>query len=177
MSIARRIRVVGLGIAVALALGTVLAVVEVVAMQEQVPGELDISFDGDGKATTDIAGDDEAVDLAIQPDGKIVVVGTSDYYDAPDFAVVRYVTTGTLDISFGGGDGIVTTTVGGDYVSADSVALQTDGRVVVGGTSGDYGATALTLARYYVTGTLDTSRRLEIELALWVVAQLGPPVG
>ena len=41
-------------------------------------------------------------------------------------------------------------------MSADSVALQTDGRVVVGGTSGDYGATALTLARYYVTGTLDT---------------------
>jgi uncharacterized delta-60 repeat protein len=149
----RRIRHLGLGLALGLA--AVLATAHLLASKAEAPGDLDTSFDGDGKLTTDILGDDEAVALAIQGDGKIIAVGTSDYYGAPDFAVVRYGTTGALDTSFGG-DGVVTTTIGGNYVSAASVALQTDGKIVIAGTSGDYGTTALTLVRYYVTGTVDT---------------------
>ena len=42
------------------------------------PGDLDRSFSGDGKQTTDFArGDEGANDLAVQPDGKIVVVGST----------------------------------------------------------------------------------------------------
>ena len=53
----------------------------------------DLSFDGDGIATTDLGGDDLATGVAVQPDGKIVVtgattpsVGVSSY----DFSVARY---------------------------------------------------------------------------------------
>lgn len=43
-----------------------------------IPGDLDKTFDADGKTTTSIGVYDEARDVAIQPDGKIVVVGFND---------------------------------------------------------------------------------------------------
>src|SRR5207247_1569409 len=70
------------------------------------PGELDVSFSGDGKVTTQFASEsaDEAHAVAVQPDGKIVAAGES----TGDFALARYTIAGTLDTSFGDGGRVQT---------------------------------------------------------------------
>ena len=90
------------------------------------------SFGGDGIVTTNVSGTDEAFDVAIDAQGRIVAVGRSSRPNR-DFAVVRYEPDGDPDPSFGGGDGIVTTdfNVGAD--EATGVALQADGMIVVAG--------------------------------------------
>ena len=112
-------------------------------------GSLDVTFSDDGMLFTQLGhSDDAAYAMAEQSDGKIVVVGTSN----EDFAVVRYNSDWTLDTTFGGGDGWVTTDLGGWDV-AYSVAIQSNGMIVVGGRSYDDFA----VARYGSSGNLDTS--------------------
>ena len=53
-------------------------------------GSLDSSFDSDGKVTTAIGSGDFAFSVAIQSDGKIVVVGSSNNGSDDDFAILRY---------------------------------------------------------------------------------------
>ena len=68
------------------------------------PGDLDTTFDVDGKVVTQIGAADTAVDLAIQPDGKIVALGnTQDVGSDDDVVLVRYNADGSLDTSFGSG--------------------------------------------------------------------------
>lgn len=108
-------------------------------------GCLDTSFNGTGIVTTPIgSGDDLGQSVAIQSDGKIVVAGYSDGGSPEtgtnyDFAVVRYKTDGTLDDSFNG-TGKVTTPLGARRDTGSSVAIQSDGKIVVAGTS-DTGST------------------------------------
>src|SRR4051794_23755500 len=111
------------------------------------PGDLDVSFSGDGKQTTDFGGSDAATSVAVQTDGKIVVAGSS----GGNFALARYGADGTLDASFSG-DGLVTTDLGGTDAGQD-VAIQADGKIVVAGSSGG----SFAVARYTAAGGLDTS--------------------
>ncbi|NUS80521.1 MAG: DUF11 domain-containing protein [Streptomyces sp.] len=120
-------------------------------------GTLDTGFGGgDGRVFTDFGGPDEARDVAVQPDGRIVAAGTS----GGQVALARYNADGTPDASFGGGDGQVSTDPapesqeeGGD---GRALALQPDGRIVVGG---EVGTTRFdfVLLRYTASGALDTS--------------------
>jgi len=112
-------------------------------------GDLDPSFSGDGRQTTDFAGRfDGGSDVALQPGGKVVVAGGSN----SDFALARYNADGSLDTSFSG-DGKETTDFAGDSDSAWGVAVQPGGKVVVaGGSNSDFA-----LARYNADGSLDTS--------------------
>ena len=89
-------------------------------------GSLDTSFDTDGKTTTNIGenGADRTSDMALQSDGKIVVVGLA----ANDLAVVRYNTDGTLDTTFDT-DGKTTTSLG-RLNAGSAVAVQSDGKIV-----------------------------------------------
>ncbi|MGI8836583.1 MAG: hypothetical protein ACR2H4_08090 [Pyrinomonadaceae bacterium] len=125
------------------------------------PGDLDLSFGNGGKVITPFSSDIGESEVAIQADGKIVVVG--DGYNGTtkryDFAVSRYNTDGSLDSSFGG-TGIVLTPVGNfpnDH--ATSVAIQADGKIVVVGYSFNGGANGIDFAavRYNTDGSLDTS--------------------
>ena len=111
-------------------------------------GTLDTSFSGDGKLTTDFGGTDTGNSVRVQSDGKIVVAGASN----GDIAVVRYNSNGTLDTSFSG-DGKLTTDFGG-FDTGYSVAVQSDGKIVVAGTNnlGDF-----VVVRYNSDGNLDTS--------------------
>lgn len=95
---------------------------------------LDPTFGNNGKVITAFGtADDLALRLALQPDGKIVVVGVAgDSSFNSDFAVARYNSNGTLDTSFDG-DGKVTDDIDGDEDSANTVALQPDGKIVVAG--------------------------------------------
>uniref|UniRef100_UPI00262434A2 DUF4347 domain-containing protein n=1 Tax=Zoogloea sp. TaxID=49181 RepID=UPI00262434A2 len=118
-------------------------------------GSVDTGFGGgDGIVTTAISTDwNIAQAVEVQSDGKIVVGGYSRGLSDNDFTIVRYTSTGTLDTSFGGGDGIVTTNWG----SGDSVwgmSLQSDDKIVVAGGTGSYD---LAVARYLSDGSLDTS--------------------
>ncbi|MEZ5842969.1 MAG: hypothetical protein R3D27_04465 [Hyphomicrobiaceae bacterium] len=114
---------------------------------------------GDGIVTTDISGSntDAGRSVTMQPDGRIVVAGYSVNGANDDFALVRYNADGTLDTSFGGGDGIVTTPVGSSTDQGFSVAMQPDGRIVVAGSSRIGSADDFALVRYNADGTLDTS--------------------
>ncbi|MGE0028207.1 MAG: hypothetical protein AB7O78_04465 [Thermoleophilia bacterium] len=100
-------------------------------------GQPDPSFAGDGTATMDLGGVDIGWDVALQPDGRIVVAGLTARDDASpgDMAVARLMPDGTPDASFGGGDGWTARDVGGDD-TAYAVSLRPDGRIVLAGDSG-----------------------------------------
>ncbi len=133
----------------------------------------DSGFGTDGIVTTAIASGantdaDEAYDVAIQPDGKIVVAGfTQDANGDRNFALVRYNADGTLDDNSDdagfGTDGIVVTPVapengaGEDDDEALGVAIQGDGKIVATGFAAFTGSANLDLAvvRYNDDGTLD----------------------
>ncbi|MCP5090227.1 MAG: hypothetical protein GY949_04815, partial [Gammaproteobacteria bacterium] len=121
-------------------------------------GTLDTSFDADGKVTTDLAGNtDQAFSAALQADGKIVVAGYSNNGVDNDFMLARYDTDGSLDTSFGGGDGFTTTAIGNGGDIAWSLALQTDGKIVLAGQSHNGSNDDFAYARYNSDGTLDTT--------------------
>jgi uncharacterized delta-60 repeat protein len=120
------------------------------------PGDIDTSFGGDGKVTTNFTADfDGAEGVAIQADGKILAAGTSG---GKKFGLARYETDGTLDTSFGGGDGKVSTDLTAGPDAANGVAIQADGKIVAAGIANIEGADPkFALARYNADGTLDTS--------------------
>jgi uncharacterized delta-60 repeat protein len=112
-------------------------------------GVPDSTFGMDGVVTTGIelspgpqqaGSQEEAFSVAVQADGKILTVGktysyaTTGPYTRDSFLVVRYRPSGELDGSFGNG-GVVRTQFTGYIDWADSVALQADGKIVVGGTA------------------------------------------
>jgi len=99
--------------------------------------------------------DDQATAVAIQSDNKLVVAGSSDANNDSNLVVVRYTTAGRLDPSFSG-DGIVLTDLGGNDRAA-AIAIQADGKIVVAGSSDAGGSTDFALARYTVSGNLDST--------------------
>jgi uncharacterized delta-60 repeat protein len=122
-------------------------------------GSLDTTFGDGGKVTTDFFGErDEARAIAIQPNGKIVVVGFARSNEQPDFALARYNRDGSLDESFGH-RGKVTTDFFGEFDEAFDVALLPNGKiVVVGAARGSNTASVdFALTRYNRDGSLDTT--------------------
>jgi uncharacterized delta-60 repeat protein len=126
-------------------------------------GTLDPTFGGDGKVITRFAWGGFAADLAIQADGKIVVVGETNY----KFVLARHNRNGTLDSTFDGNGKATTSFLPLDVAAAASVAVQADGKIVVAGSawceertltcpheefSGEFA-----VARYNEDGTLDAS--------------------
>jgi uncharacterized delta-60 repeat protein len=124
----------------------------VAAPAQAAPGDLDLTFSGDGKQTTDFGfGLSSARATVRQPDGKIIAVGADEGHAGSNFALARYNANGTLDTSFSG-DGRQTSDFGG-FEEARGVALQADGKIVAVGAAGSYFA----IARYNSNGTLDTT--------------------
>ena len=119
-------------------------------------GTLDTGFGSSGKITTDLGSGDQAYDMIIQADGKIVVAGQSDVNGTNDFALVRYLADGTLDTAFNG-NGMVITPIGTGSDEGQSVALQSDGKIIVAGRTYDGAKTDFAVVRYNANGTPDTS--------------------
>ncbi len=94
-------------------------------------GTLDNSFDGDGVVVTDFGGVDAANDVAIQSNGRIVVVGATDN----KIAIARFLANGALDVSFDADGKFVKNFSNHRSDNAFAVALQPDGKIVVAGTS------------------------------------------
>ena len=125
-------------------------------------GSLDRSFSGDGKVVTDFLDYyDSARDVAIQPDGKIVVAGFVTFGSAGgDFGLARYHSNGALDTSFDQDGKVITDILGGSDDDAAALVLQPDGKIVVAGDSRTNQNTfdsRFTLARYNSDGSLDTT--------------------
>jgi uncharacterized delta-60 repeat protein len=125
------------------------------------PGQLDPTFGNGGKITLGFGGTvARATAVAVQPDGRIVVVGRAQTSSTPasaDFAVVRFTPDGTLDPTFGAG-GKVNTDFFGNEDGANAVALQPDGKIVVGGYAiRASGGMTFALARYGANGQLDAA--------------------
>lgn len=121
-------------------------------------GSLDQSFANGGYAVNGVG---NANDVVLQPDGKILLVGTLPVFrNGSDFLVARFNANGTADQSFGNG-GRITTSFTSGLNSGDSAldgALQSDGKLVV---LGQISGTPAVLIRYNTDGSVDTTFGLE----------------
>jgi len=113
-------------------------------------GQLDPSFGTGGVAITPGPRLNVINAVAVTGEGKIVAVGFEGDGTGRVIRVVRYLADGALDTTFGG-TGIVTTAIGA-FAIADSIVIEPDGKMIVGG-----GNDAFTLVRYNDDGSLDSS--------------------
>jgi uncharacterized delta-60 repeat protein len=127
-------------------------------------GSLDTSFSSDGLASLSLPGESiTANDVAVQSDGKTVVVGTTLDTTSGEtkFITARFNLDGTLDASFGVGG--IARNAPGDLGknSAKAVAIAPDGKIVVVGdadtSEGLFNETELAVVRYTTNGTLDNT--------------------
>jgi uncharacterized delta-60 repeat protein/uncharacterized repeat protein (TIGR01451 family) len=117
-------------------------------------GVLDAAFGAGGIAKIDFFGvDNDAAAVAVQPDGKIVVVGSGS--PNQDFLVARFNPDGTPDATFSG-DGEANVSFGKTDI-ATAVALQPDGKIVVAGYTDAGGDNDFAVLRLNPDGTLDTA--------------------
>lgn len=115
----------------------------------------DVSFGNNGKLLL------ENVDfifssLAMQPDGKIVAVGHSNNGQNFDFKVLRLNADGSLDNTFSGDGQMVIPVVTGANDFAEAVALQSDGKIVIVGTSTSPNR-SIAMVRLLSNGLIDNS--------------------
>jgi uncharacterized delta-60 repeat protein len=132
-----------------------------VAVARYLPsGALDATFGNGGKVVSAVSpvGDGGANAVAVQPDGRIVVVGgANDQANDADFLAVRYLPDGNPDTSFGN-NGVALIPLPGGDASASAVAVQPDGAIVIAGTAIGPGTAGqeFGIARLTPAGALDS---------------------
>jgi uncharacterized delta-60 repeat protein len=119
------------------------------------PGDLDGSFSGDGKQLVDFGGNDRATHVAMAPDGRIVLLGSTDAVGAGDYAVARLGSDGTPDGSFGGTGRVTLGTQTGVNDIGGGVVVLPDERIVVSGQGNS--TQDFVTRRLNANGTLDTT--------------------
>lgn len=125
-------------------------------------GSPDDSFGNNSLVVTDMGGYNEAKDLLIQPDHKIVVGGLSNATSTGEnYSIARYNPDGSLDETFGNnGKSIVDFSLGNGHVASEGVEvlkLQQDGKIVIAGYNKTFGHKNFTMIRLHANGTLDTT--------------------
>ncbi len=120
-------------------------------------GVLDSTFGTFGKTLTNFGFQyyDKAYAIAIQNNGKIILGGESNNGIDTSFALARYI-NGNLDPSFGV-NGLVTTDFNGHSDYVNSIAIQSDGKIIAAGVSLNGANGDFALARYDTTGALDNT--------------------
>ena len=120
-------------------------------------GTLDTTFGLSGVTSTDLGSLDEgAWGAALQVDGKIIVVGRRFNGSTDDLVLIRYNSNGSIDTTFGS-SGSVITPAGSGVGSGWSVALQSDGRIVVTGSSSNVPNQDIITLRFNTNGTIDNT--------------------
>jgi len=117
-------------------------------------GALDGTFSGDGRVRIDLGASDHGLDIATAPGGKIVVVGQRTTLLGSSWFVLRLKSGGGRDRTFGG-DGVVIIDFGRRFAHANAVAVQANGKIVVGGSVSDGGNENWAIARFLSGGALD----------------------
>jgi uncharacterized delta-60 repeat protein len=111
-------------------------------------GDLDLSFGDDGIVTIDFGGSyDKALDVTIQPDGRIIAVGSG----MSKYAAARLNPDGSLDHSFGDNGKVVLD----EEEGISRVVLQPDGKILILGSSGYLQSERFRVARLEANGALD----------------------
>jgi uncharacterized delta-60 repeat protein len=121
-------------------------------------GTLDNSFGSGGIVKTQMGSSDQANAMVLQPDGKIVVAGTTNTNSVSDTYIARYNTDGSLDATFGtGGKMVYSFSSGND--GANSMILLSNGKILLGGydDTGISAGTNFALMQFNTDGTVDTS--------------------
>lgn len=146
----------------------ILALVALPASATVNEGSLDPSFASVGQTSTPVGTNttDRAFAVAIQKDGKIVTAGLAHIGTTNEIGLVRYLDNGSLDGTFGTG-GKVTTPIGSG-AQANAVAIQPDGKIVVGGYGTPNSTPHFAVVRYNPNGTLDTSFNFS-GIAMWAI--------
>lgn len=123
-------------------------------------GDLDSGFGTNGTINENYHGfTSRQHTVAVQPDGKIIVAGTSTLISnfTNDFTLVRYNVDGTADTSFGT-NGILYADVGGKNDIVPTVLLQADGKIIlVGHSKNSADRSIISIFRFNSDGTTDTS--------------------
>ena len=133
-------------------------------------GKLDTTFGSGGTASAGFVGGEGGTGVALQPDGKIIWVGSQNTPGFPafgtfSFAVARFTANGSLDTSFGtGGQASVeffAPPMQGAQEFARAVLVQPDGKILVAGSARQgqirFAPIQGAIARFNANGTLDTS--------------------
>ncbi|MFZ1691715.1 MAG: hypothetical protein WAT74_00845 [Flavobacteriales bacterium] len=112
-------------------------------------GSLDTSFNP-GTGATGSVGNLGILSVALQPDGKILIAGDFNGYNGTTRnRIARLNADGSLDTAFNPGTGSTN--------PLRSIALQSDGKIIVGGDFTIFNGTARNrIARLNATGSLDT---------------------
>jgi uncharacterized delta-60 repeat protein len=119
---------------------------------------VDTTFGTNGTVVLPVgAAQDIAYDIAIQPDGKLLLGGSAVINSGADFALVRLTPNGTPDSSFGV-NGVVTTALSSGDDVVRSIKIQPDGKIVAAGYATSVVQNAdVALVRYNADGSLDNS--------------------
>lgn len=106
-------------------------------------GALDPTFGGgDGITTTSFTTYDEGNTVVPQPDGRILLAGKiNNGVNSPDAGVIRLNPDGTLDTSFGGGDGKMVYDLGIDDFVYGSAIVEGNNRLLIAGAAVNFGDT------------------------------------
>lgn len=128
-----------------------------VVFRYQPDGKIDSTFNGVGKRITDISGDNDIFySLALQDDGKIILVGTSKNNSKNDISMVRLLANGKIDSTFDN-DGILTKSIAGNNDEARAVGVQPDGKIVIAGISWNGTSNDFVTLRFNNDGKIDST--------------------
>jgi uncharacterized delta-60 repeat protein len=120
-------------------------------------GNLDATFGQNGLVTTDFSGNyDTANAMRIDSSNRIIVSGSAIINGNTNFALARYDNSGNLDATFGQ-NGLVTTDFSGNYDTANAIAIDSLGRIIVAGSANINDVNNFALARYDNSGNLDST--------------------
>ncbi len=120
-------------------------------------GSLDTSFGNNGVMTTHTGTSQTYVSaIAVDESGKLLIAGQNYNGTDDDFVLIHYLANGTLDPAFGIG-GVSTIQISTESDQAYSVAIQSDGKILITGRSGGAGNKDVAIARVDKNGLLDNS--------------------
>jgi len=128
---------------------------DVIVLRLDSDGTLDPNFGSNGIFTFD-SGNEAAIDLLIQSDGKIVICGSCNNGTDSDLLVMRLNANGVPDTTFGT-NGVAIYDGGNGHDSGSRLTVQNDGKILVTGNSHNGSDNDILVARFSINGTLDTS--------------------
>ena len=118
-------------------------------------GTLDSNFGTDGLVITESDSIDQLQQIAIQPDGKIILGGTRFNDGTVDILIARYNGDGSIDLSFGNNGTVSIGTGSSDFLT--DIALDSNSNILASGYTDSSGGFDFFVARFDATGNLDTS--------------------
>ena len=116
--------------------------------------QIDKTFGLNGRVAVELGAKNSGHAVLVQPDGKIVVAGSSSKGSALNFSLLRFNKNGSLDNSFNGDGSVITSLSIGDD-EALALGLLSDGRIIAAGYSHNGRDRDLAIVCYRKDGSLD----------------------